>query len=260
MSIRFDKFNAEAPGGSWIGLIGHGDSGVAEVLAGIGFVCPNLSALELPARLAWLDEAEKVRREGGVVLAYASEPEMLRNLADEVWWLEGGALREKGDPKEVIARYTQSVYAAGAELNPSLRRGDGRAEIVAIEVLNEQGELASFVQSGKTMGVRVTVKYNAAVEKPVVGIMLRTRIGFEVYGTNTELEGVAVGPVAAGETRVVTYRFECQLCPQIYTVTAASHDPDGVWHEWMEDAISFTVGDTRYTAGVANLRAQVTVG
>jgi lipopolysaccharide transport system ATP-binding protein len=52
--------------------------------------------------------------------------------------------------------------------------------------------------------------------------------------------------------------MECRLCPQSYTITAASHDPDGVWHEWVEDAISFTVSDTRCTAGVANLKAQVT--
>jgi len=37
----------------------------------------------------------------------------------------------------------------------------------------------------------------------------------------------------------------------------ASHDPDGVWHEWLEDAVAFLVTDGRYTAGVANLRARV---
>jgi lipopolysaccharide transport system ATP-binding protein len=115
----------------------------------------------------------------------------------------------------------------------------------------------AMLQSGQGAAIRVEVEFAAAVENPVIGIMIRTRIGFEVYGTNTELENVKVGPVAAGQRRVVTFRFDCQLCPQSYTVTAASHDPDGVWHEWMEDAISFTVADTRYTAGVANLRAKV---
>jgi lipopolysaccharide transport system ATP-binding protein len=56
----------------------------------------------------------------------------------------------------------------------------------------------------------------------------------------------------------VTFAFDCALCPQEYTITAASHDPNGVWHDWMEDAIAFAVSDSRYTAGVANLRATVT--
>jgi lipopolysaccharide transport system ATP-binding protein len=38
----------------------------------------------------------------------------------------------------------------------------------------------------------------------------------------------------------------------------ASHDPDGVWHDWLEDALPFSVADSRYSAGVANLRATVT--
>ena len=48
-------------------------------------------------------------------------------------------------------------------------------------------------------------------------------------------------------------------CPGEYTVTAASHDPDGVWHDWLEDAAGFSVADDRYTAGVANLRATVRI-
>ena len=39
----------------------------------------------------------------------------------------------------------------------------------------------------------------------------------------------------------------------------ASHDPDGTAHDWLDDAIAFTVTDERPTAGVANLRAKVTV-
>jgi len=259
MSIRFDQFNLSLPGGSFTGLIGHGESGIAEVLATVPegvWTCPNLSALDTPARLAWLAEAEARRRAGGKVLAGSGDPEIFRNLADEVWWLEDGKLRERGDPGRLITDYLRSVYPREVALAPAMRRGDGRAAIEALEVLNSTDELASFVSSGERMAIRVRVRFEADVSDPVVGIMIRTRIGFEVYGTNTELEKLAVGPVRSGETRTVTFRFDCQLCPQSYTITAASHDPDGVWHEWLEDAISFTVSDTRYTAGVANLRAQ----
>jgi lipopolysaccharide transport system ATP-binding protein len=139
-----------------------------------------------------------------------------------------------------------------------MRRGDGRAQLTAIETLDTDGNPVSAWQSGETARIRVSVRFAAAVADPVIGIMIRTRIGMEVYGTNTELEKLKLGPCEAGETRAVTFEFECNLCPQLYTITAASHDPDGVWHDWMEDAISFSVADSRYTAGVANLRARVT--
>ena len=55
----------------------------------------------------------------------------------------------------------------------------------------------------------------------------------------------------------IELRFKCELCPKEYTLTAASHDPDGTAHDWVDDAVAFVVTDARYTAGVANLRARV---
>jgi hypothetical protein len=39
-------------------------------------------------------------------------------------------------------------------------------------------------------------------------------------------------------------------------LTVASYDPDGVWHECLEDAVAFLVTGSRDTGGVANLRAK----
>ena len=68
-----------------------------------------------------------------------------------------------------------------------------------------------------------------------------------------------IGARRAGETVEVRFQFRCELCPQDYTLTVASHDPDGTAHDWLEEAVLFSVVDDRYTAGVANLRARVVV-
>lgn len=209
---------------------------------------------------------ERLRRQGTIILIASHELDLVAALADEVWWIHEGRLHARGDHREILPKYQHHLAARHREwgetipghLLPSLRRGDGRAEIVALETLGQNGESTIVVQSGEVCTVRVAVKFNAPVDQPVVGIMIRTRIGFEVYGTNTELEKLALGPVAAGQTIRVSFQFPCLLSPQEYTLTAASHDPDGVWHDWMEDALAFAVADSRYTAGVANLRAQVT--
>ena len=97
------------------------------------------------------------------------------------------------------------------------------------------------------------------VEDPVFGILIRNRVGVSVYGTNTELEDLHFGPVAAGDEIELRFAFGCALCPQEYTLTLASHHPDGTAHDWLEEALLFTVSDSRFTEGVANLRAQVSV-
>jgi lipopolysaccharide transport system ATP-binding protein len=210
---------------------------------------------------------ERLRRAGATIFLVSHEAELLRAACDEIWWLDGGRLAAKGDPAEVLERYSRHIAARlrdwGATLvqtlAPSLRRGDGRAELVAIETLNEQGRPSLVWQSGERVAVRVRVRFAQDVDDPVVGIMIRTRIGLEVYGTNTEAEQVRLGPCRAGDVLAVTFSFTCHLCPQEYTLTAASHDPDGVWHDWLEEALTFRVTDWRPTAGVANLRASVGV-
>lgn len=219
------------------------------------------------ARVQAAAALERLRRAGATVLLVSHEEELLARLCDEVWWLEGGRLAARGEPQETLEKYRRQVArrmrewgeSQPARVTPSLRRGDGRARILDLEILNEQGRPTLVWQSGEPVSVRVTVEFQQAVADPVVGIMIRTRIGFEVYGTNTELEQVKLGPCQAGERLRVSFRFVCHLCPQEYTLTAASHDPDGVWHDWLEDAVAFSVADRRYTAGVANLRARVSV-
>ena len=146
-----------------------------------------------------------------------------------------------------------------ARLTPSYRRVDGRAEILAIETLGANGQSTIVWKSGEMATVRATVRYHDAVPDAVLGLMIRTQIGFEVYGTNTELERVNIGARNVGDTIVVSFQFLCDLCPHAYTLTMASHDPDGTAHDWLDDAVAITVADDRYTAGVANLRAKVTV-
>jgi len=210
---------------------------------------------------------ERLRRSGASIFLASHEEELLAALSDEIWWIHEGRLAARGDPRETLAAWRRHVAgrlrawgeAVTSPLAPAFRRGDGRAELLAVETLGSEGKPTVVWQSGEPVSVRVTVRFRQPVADPVVGIMIRTRVGMEVYGTNTELEQIRLGPCEPGETLRVTFSFRCDLCPQQYTVTAASHDPDGVWHDWLEDAVVFTVTDSRYTAGVANLRARVSV-
>jgi len=244
--------------GAVIGVVGEEPTGARDFMT-----IAHQTALEK----ARLEASILARRaQGETVRLFTNDEELLLRVADEAQWIREGTVAAQGDPREVLGEYrrwvaqTLRAEASGrqAPLAPALRRGDGRARVEAIETLDAAGQPVMTWASGEPVSARVTVRFAAAVDDPVVGIMLRTRIGMEVYGTNTELEGVKLGPVAAGEVRVVRFAFACGLCPQEYTITAASHDPDGVWHDWLEDAVAIRVADTRYTAGVANLRARVT--
>lgn len=244
-------------------------------------VLGDVKVLKLPAEaavqeVAHLDRVTKrqlmaslmKKRDAGKTIFIGSyDEELLEEFCDEVWWVVDSEVKLQGAPGEVLRAYrkhaAQEIRKSGegvtAPLAPAMRRGDGRAQVVSVELLGESGSPTVVWNSGELVRVRVGVRFERVVEDPVIGMLIRTRIGLNVYGTNTELEALKFGPCAAGETVEVTFGFRCELCPGEYTLTIASHDPDGVWHDWLEDAVAFSVADSRYTAGVANLRAKVEV-
>ena len=281
MPIEFPS----APRGALIAVVGTEASGIREFFESLGApICGPGQEVTIPAQgtlvldhaLATRDtltrtriasELDTFKKSGGTIFLASHETALIEALADEVWWIDQGKLAAKGDPKEVLAKYrghlANTIREWGSTVTPRLaptfRRGDNRAEVIQIDTLGANGQPTIVWSSGEQVAVRATIRYHEAVSNPVLGMMLRTQIGFEVFGTNTELEQVPLGERAAGSTVAVTFAFKCELCPGAYTITVASHDPDGTAHDWLDDAVAIAVTDTRYTAGVANLRAKVTL-
>ncbi|MEX2301667.1 MAG: Wzt carbohydrate-binding domain-containing protein [Bryobacterales bacterium] len=231
--------------------------------ARVVLIGPSLALTDTAFQQSVLSRLHRSQARGTVILFASHDLALLERHADEVVVLEAGKVVERGDPGLVLRAYRRRVLSAECaasgpvEMQPSSQHGDQRGSIEQVEVLDTEGRSVSTIQSGSETTVRVVVRYGTAVAEPVVGLLIRSQVGVNVYGTNTELERLSFGPVAAGDKIEVQYRFAAVLCPGEYTLTVASHDPDGTAHEWLEDAIRFTVGDSRYTAGVANLRAKV---
>ena len=218
---------------------------------------------------------EELRRRGVTVLLVTHDVGLVKLLCDRAMLLYRGQALAQGEPNDVVNRYNGLVLErqrAFAEVNlPALpvavesqeplaysfRHGDRRAEVVRVELLNEAGQPTRAFRSGEDMQARVRVRFREPHPRPVVGIMIRTRIGMEVYGTNTELENAGPGPAERGDLIEVTFAFTCRLTPQEYTLTVATQSPDGVSHDWLDDVLVFQVVDTRPVAGVANLAARV---
>jgi len=225
-----------------------------------------LATQDALVRARTLTGLDRLRRNGSTILLSSHEYGLLETLCDEIWWIHEGQMAAKGDPRETLQKYRRHVSDAvrswgetiSPRIAPSFRRGNGHAEVIGLETLGSEMKPTIVWKSGEMVTVTATVRFHEAVTEPVLGLLIRTQIGFEVYGTNTELERVKIGPCQPGDTVTVRFSFLCDLCPGAYTLTVASHDPDGTAHDWLDDAIAITVADERYTAGVANLRAKVT--
>jgi lipopolysaccharide transport system ATP-binding protein len=207
---------------------------------------------------------EELRERKVTVLFVSHDLGLVKQLSDRAILLLHGRIEAQGAPNDVINRYIGLVLEKQQmrgkkedRVRGSFRHGDGTSEIVSVQILNAQGGEVTSVASGEPVTVRVRSRFHQAKSDPMVGILLRTRIGMDVYGTNTRIEQQPLGDFRAGDELEVDFHIECWLTPQQYTLTVATQSADGSSHDWLDDAIAFDVIDTRVAAGVANLRAKI---
>src|ERR1017187_4599687 len=172
------RFDAAAPDGVVVGIIGENGSGKGRLLSlaageeaaasgsversGVVRRLGPDDALDLsPVPVLLIDhtfarqdalareraalELDGLRRAGTTTLLVSHEEDLLRRLADEVWWLHEGKLAGRGDPGEVLTayrRHTAQRLRAWAEtatmrLEPRGGRGDARAWILSVGTICE---------------------------------------------------------------------------------------------------------------------------
>ncbi len=209
---------------------------------------------------------QELRQRKITVLFVSHDLGLVKQLSDRAILLVGGRIHAQGDPNQVINQYIGLVLEkqrADAEpreagrLTAGFRHGDRTSEILDVQLLDANGERVKVVPSGAPVRVRMRSVFHEPKADPMVGILIRNRIGMEVYGTNTRVEQITLGEFEAGDELDLEFRFECWLAPQQYTLTVATQNPDGSSHDWLDDVLAFEVVDARALAGVANLRAKV---
>ena len=225
----------------------------------------------------------KELQESGVTILFVShDPAAVRALCSRALLLNQGRVVADGKPTDVLNQYqkiimareeayqsTQATVEAGEaetespldelpeELHYNYRHGDGTAEIRGVQLSDAMRRKVRLIETGETLSVRVRVRFNADLEHPVCGLLIRNRHGIHIYGTNTELQRVDFGPVKRDDAVDVTFTFACWLAPDTYSGTLAVHSLDAVSFDWLDDVLFFQVVGSTAMDGVANLNASI---
>jgi ABC-type polysaccharide/polyol phosphate transport system ATPase subunit len=212
---------------------------------------------------------EELKKRGVTVLFVSHDLGLVKRLADRAILMLNGRVEADGPPSEVVNRYVGLVHewqsrevtsaepAAAIAASDGNRHGDGASRIESITLHQEDGKPIAALESGSVLTVRVAARFHRAVQNPIVGILIRNRLGIDVFGTNTRVEERDLGSFEAGDRLEVEFTFDCWLTQQDYTLTAATQHADGGSQDWLDDAVSFSVTDRRSTAGLASLPTRV---
>ncbi|MDQ6678017.1 MAG: ABC transporter ATP-binding protein [Acidobacteriota bacterium] len=212
---------------------------------------------------------EELRQQKTTILFVSHDLGLVKQLSHRAVFLLNGQVAAAGEPSDVINRYVGVVlerqhhfdevqsYSA-PHLDPTHRHGDRASEVLNVTILDEDGTLCSIVGVHQYITIRVNIFFHKICFNPMVGVLIRTRIGMDVFGTNTKIEGVSLGTVEAGKKLAVAFRIPASFTPQQYTITVATQNEDGTSHDWLDEVMSFEVVGDSGRAGVANVEPTVT--
>ena len=209
---------------------------------------------------------EELKERGVTVLFVSHDLGLVKRLAHRAVLLVNGQIAAEGHPSDVVNRYVGLVLerqrAGQAEeperrMSTSFRHGDGASRIEDVTLLDRAGAPSLAFTSGDSVTVRVRVRFEREVDEPVLGILIRNRLGIDVFGTNTRIEQRRLGSFHSGDVLELDFRFDCLLTRQEYTLTVATQYWDGSSQDWLDDVLAFSVVDPKEIAGLASLRTDI---
>ena len=210
---------------------------------------------------------EELTARGVTVLLVSHDLGLVKRLAHRAMFMLNGEVRVLGTPAQAANEYVAFALQREDGVNDSSnestgldqhkRHGDGASRIVSIELRDRDGIPRTSFETGEFIVVHLDALFHRDVDRPKVGILVRNRIGIDVFGTNTVLEGVEFGTISRGSTVHVEFSFACLLAQHEYTLTVASQYDDGTAQDWIDDAITFRVSNPRNVAGVLSVPTRV---
>lgn len=211
--------------------------------------------------------------ERGTLLFISHDTAAVVALCDRAIWIEKGEVIHDGEPKEVSDAYLAKIYesigsgtpaptnageaaeaddvaaALAEDEAPSLAEGAtsfglGGAQIRGVRLLDARGAPLMTVEGGERVTLTVAAVVNVPMVSPIIGFVVRDRLGQKLFGDNTHLtyeaNGVRVGPGAALRAN---FEFVMPYLPAgEYSISAAISDgtqQHHAMHHWVNDAKVF---------------------
>jgi lipopolysaccharide transport system ATP-binding protein len=218
-------------------------------------------------------KVHELRQRGITILFVSHAVSDVKAIGDRVLWLDHGRMIDVGEPDRVVSKYLAAMTEKDSTYlrlksaaDPQPRRGgpvqapeivetipnidhrfgDGRAEIMGIAVLDEQGRNLPILEPSSRIVVRISVRATADVALPIVGFMLRNQLGMDFSGTNTAREGYELAALQAGDVTTVDFYLELpELYPASFSFSPAIADGTLMGYQmcdWIDNAITLQMG------------------
>lgn len=191
------------------------------------------------------------KADGKTMVLVTHDLSALERYCDKVLWLEHGEVQVFGDVQTVMAQYLEHVADQQREnlllsdddpvkVSKRKRWGSREAEITAVDFFSNSRQPCAVYKTGDPMTIEMVYKAYQPVENPVFGIGIFRNDGTSCYGTNTQIEKIAI-PKIYGEGTARFHIDRLDLTEGKHFLDVAIHDANGLPLDYQTHRYSFEV-------------------
>lgn len=232
------------------------------------FVSHDASAIQNLCKSAiWLANGE-VRRTGSAkevseaYLQYSlqeiyGEEAQLSSLDDES--SSNWALDADVDKTESQEQVYNSAYNVTNNLSEANGWTTGEAKIISVELLDADGNPHPVFQGGEEVKLRVCVEAYRSFRQPILGFLVKDRLGQELFGENTlPFTALQTQTVERGQVLEGQFSFTLPMLPNgqyaVMTSFANGELHNNVQHHWLHDAVILNVSSSKIRWGLVGVK------
>lgn len=146
-------------------------------------------------------------------------------------------------------------------VNDGVAFGKGGALVTSVSFTDRNNQPLSWIVGGEPVRLRIECSAAISVQAPIVGFLVRDRLGQVLFGDNTYLALLGNQVSAkAGQTLTTFFDFIMPTLPAgDYTMSFAIADgtqEDHVQHQWLIDAIGFKSHSSSVSTGLVGIPMQ----
>lgn len=197
---------------------------------------------------------ETYRAEGTTLLFVSHDIETVKKLCDRALFIKEGRLAQWGAARQVCDEYERYLFGnrpnlsassqtthpvpatESAQLDPALVAscemiyGSGKADIEACWLEDTSGRRINVIESGTRFKWRYRVRFHEDVIKPIFAMMLKSREGIALYGTDSKHLNAQHDNFHAGDVVEVDFTLESPLAQGLYYLNCGVRldNPEGV--------------------------------
>lgn len=204
-------------------------------------------------------------KENGTVLFVSHDLGAISNFCDRVIWFNDGQIYKEGTPDEIIDEYhAYMTYDAElSDLNDAEHSyeddenvsstfstqsqvfGEMGAVIKYAELLNQKGKTSTIISGGEKVELRVTLDTKVDLSMPILGFVLKDRLGNSILIVNSETENIRMSPLTKDKTYKFCWTFEFPMIRDgVYSLDLAIANgtyEQHIQHHWINDALLIDV-------------------